>query len=356
MWSNPDDKLNILLANGYDYLEDKIRYIESFKVEFEDIIPEQFKCHVDEVLDKAKENIRHAKLSSNNFSSVHYYTNANLYLDILTNQVEKVKISIVSRKLDRYDSLRLVLDEIINDIDFSPSPNAIFGGAYYSTGTFVYTENVGELSEPYYQVSISAVDPTLIWPILGHEIGHCLIDLKLDESWVNITNKYDLFDQKYERRVEEALCDILGTKYFGPSYLFAFNTITWYTGSSQADFYPNLDFRLKLINDVLRDYDFDYIFRNFSDYISFDERNAKKEDINLMKDDIITISEDIFESVSFNSYNLIDGLDDVARNDIKSLFNVAWLELLSGDYTFNYVSTSVDKILKRWSSGSNTST
>lgn len=78
------------------------------------------------------------------------------------------------------------------------------------------------MEREYYVIAVDYSDPPLLWPLVFHEIGHCLLSVRDDVdriceqsiSWV----RSDISLETIHRRLEEALCDVIATYLIGPAY------------------------------------------------------------------------------------------------------------------------------------------
>lgn len=135
---------------------------------------------------------------------------------------------------------------------------AYLGESYYSTGAFIYYKKYGQrLGTEYFIVSADLADPAVFWVLSAHEIAHCWLSRKdLVDQICNdnplITDKTNA--DQVESHVEEALCDVIATRFAGPAYPRAFASKLWvHLTEEYANRHPLYSFRLECMAQALDD-------------------------------------------------------------------------------------------------------
>lgn len=336
--------------NAKKCLENKI---DNAKIKIEsvsDSFLSAFVEHGKEIIQKAIERLSDATFTKNPTTRRVYYRDSWLYLDLLSQQIETLKLVEESQNDLRWKTLEYFTSETAKQLELNPIPFPLFGWSYYSTGSFIYSSYRLEVTKPLYQVSVDVNDSILFWPLVAHEMGHCKL------SQIDITNlerkirEYHLFDEGYVRRVKESLCDGIAARIFGPSYLLAFVTLNCAV-ASPADEHPNQDFRIKLILEVLRKSGWS-IPQEFTNIISINDKMFEKEEICPLFDDIVETSVKFASKNIDNSSLKFDLFSNTSPTSSDVLFNAGWLEFIKNPEKIREISKKLHEHLERRASSS----
>ncbi|MFQ5974807.1 MAG: hypothetical protein ACE5J5_00630, partial [Candidatus Hydrothermarchaeales archaeon] len=313
-----------------DYFEKKIRAIESITPNQSKYPYNTFSHHSTDVIKIVKAKLREADVSKHDIIKINNYSISWFYLARISRQIECLKLVENSMALQHWDLLREFTLNCAKRLDMKFEPLAFFGREFYCTGSFAYPEYGRKLINPFFQVSCDNTDPSMFWISLAHEVGHCKFSqLNLSEIEKKLVSE-GLNKGIYKRQMEETLCDGLATYLFGFSYPLAFFMKFWLTPPSSAN-YPNFDFRISFMLELLKKSNFE-IPKLAMDFLVFDKREAKKEYIEFLRDDLITICiETVSEPADYTleEINKITNASEMSKcNNIETLYNSAWLLFL----------------------------
>jgi hypothetical protein len=180
-------------------------------------------------------------------------------------------------------------------------PLPVLGARYSSTGSPMYRE-YGLMLRPYYAIVADSLDNPIFWTLIAHELAHC----KLSETdhvkrLLEAATRLDLdITHEMERKIEEALCDIIAARLLGPAFVYAYCTKLYPTfyGNGVPKQYPLDQFRLECMCSLLESAGFTETanhIRTMRD-IKF-TRNWTDEEISSLKEDLIKLSAD-FATIS----------------------------------------------------------
>ena len=316
-----------------------------------------FKEHVEEVRKEVIGRLLDSEATTDPILKIQYYLFSWLAVYLLNDQVEKFALVKTSANNSMWKQLNTVIDDLVNRLGLSSRPLPFFGGSFYCTGSFTYTERGIQLS-PFYQVSAESHESILFWPLLAHEIAH----LRLNETdMVNDLRseltRQNLRNEKYRRRLDEALCDIMATLLYGPAYIASFGTKFWQILDELSDeSYPSNQFRLFAMFTTMERNDVGQsICSILRDNFQISERQAKKEKISFMMDEMIELGDKLVRHpTDVDEAKIADfcvNPNSIDKGRLDYLFNTLWLMTYQGTQTFDAVTDMANGLLERWTKG-----
>jgi hypothetical protein len=331
--------------NSKKYIEEKIYNARIEIASINDSFLSAFVEHGKEIIQKASEKLSDSTFTKNPTTRKIYHRNSLLYLDLLGQQIETLRLAEATRNDSRWKILEYFTSETAKQLGLNPMPIPIFGSTYYATGSFVYSSYRLDVTRHLYQVSVDINDSALFWPLLAHELVHCKL------SQIDITNlekkikECRLIDETHQRRVKESLCDCIAARIFGPSFLLAFITMSWAFGPS-AEEYPNQDFRIKLILETLSKSGWS-LPREFTNIININEKLSEKEEIHPLFDNIIEMAIKSTTKNIDNSFLKFDLFSSASRTSLDVIFNAGWLEFIKDPEKIRDISEKIREYLER---------
>jgi len=253
------------------------------------------------------------------------------------------KIAQASTFDGRWRALNRFASYYADILDIAVTPVPLFGHTYFSTGSFSYYKTLGlRLEKEYYVLSVDKSDPPLFWPLALHELSHCWLGRRDDVDRIcsrhideisRIEDMTRINRSIIEKRIEEALCDVIATYTIGPSYPYSYLNKLW------AQFpagilpeYPSHRFRIECMATVLDEMELFEQARNLRCIgdTKFSEP-WQNEEIHWAIDDIVSgISELpklIVDEVDVKANRAVDALEISPPKDIPTLFLACWMFL-----------------------------
>lgn len=313
-----------------------------------------FKKHVQEVRKEVIGRLLDSEAATDPILKKQYYLFSWLAVYLLNDQVEKFALVETSANNALWNRLNTIIDDLVSHLGLSSRPLPFFGGSFYCTGSFTYTEQGIHLS-PFYQVSAESHESILFWPLLAHEIAH----LKLNET-DDVNNlrseltRQNLRKEKYRRRLDEALCDVMATLLYGPAYIASFGTKFWQIQDELSDeSYPSNQFRLSIMFETMeRKRMCPSICSILKNNFQANERQARREKISFLTDEIIELGNALVLSpADVDETQIVDFCDNpnsIDKGRLDYLFNTLWLMIYQGTQTFDVVTDIAAGLLERW--------
>jgi len=155
---------------------------------------------------------------------------------------------------DMWSALKHFAYYLSDKLELVKKPLPVLGATYYSSGSPSYRE-YGLILRPYYVIVADSLDSPLFWPLIAHELAHCkLSETEHIKRLLEIATRLNLnLTREIERRIEEALCDLIATRLMGPAFVYAYCLKLYPTfyGDSVPEEYPLDQFRLECMCSVL---------------------------------------------------------------------------------------------------------
>jgi len=345
----PEDTLTPAVV---EYLRGKIERVKSFEYSLS-----SFANHVEEVVQNVISRLDDADASQDPELKKEFYILSLFYIEQLDGQIETFRLAERSMKDDRWIVLKYVAFDAANRLNLCSKPVPFFGDSFKCTGSFIYKKYYGLELAPLYQVATNISDPVVFWVLIGHEIGHCKLSEKdVPENLKRKLVENNLGDEKYMARLHEILSDILATRIYGLAFFASFVTeLRLVSDLLDAEYYPRFHFRLLLMSKVLENMGYGDII---SRIVNIDERDAEREEIAFLTDDIIDVCAGVVPSVTNfeQSIKYVDDLSRIPKGRVDILYNAAWLSFLQGKKNLERISEDVFRVLKGWSANSEPST
>ncbi|RLJ04458.1 MAG: hypothetical protein DRP08_01690 [Candidatus Aenigmatarchaeota archaeon] len=252
------------------------------------------------------------------------------YVELVEKQVGGQKWVALRSTLEFYKSQTKLRGDII----------PVLADDYYSLGRFTYLKHFAELKlHPLYIISANKTDTPVFWPLLLHELAHCLLTetTHLSGAVAYIAEHSPLEERplKIERRVEELLCDIIATRLCGPAYLNAFIHSLWpCIRVRPSEDYPSNSLRLRCMMLTLQDCgisDYDELVNRIIRSISvFDRLDETDKLINSTMIRLVELTRDIPTLINEKTYRKIkETLTMIKGLNPSEIFNVSWILLNS---------------------------
>ena len=345
-----DETNNALISAAIECLRGKIEKARSFRYS-----SSSFANHVEEVIQHTYSKLEDAEASQDIDLRKELCILSWLYIDLLDNQIETFRLAERSMGDDRLPILKYVVFDANKRLNISSKPIPFFGDSFYCTGSFLYRRYQLELT-PLYQIAVNVTDPVIFWVLVAHEVGHCkLSEMGIPENLKRRLIEHGFGSEKYIRRLNEILSDSLAVRIYGPAYFASFvNRFLLISDLLTVDYYPRFHFRLLLMSKIL----LNFWHFDTNRFVVIDERDAEREEIAFLTDDIIDVCTGVVPSVTNfeQSIKYVDDLSRIPKGRVDILYNAAWLSFLQGKKNLERISEDVFRVLKRWSANSEPST
>lgn len=228
-------------------------------------------------------------------------------------QYQFFQLSLSSMKEEKsWKALKNFLGYLADQLKLKAPPIPILGNEYYSTGSFSYFKDLSSLAPhlkiEYYFIAVDSLDQPIFWPLVAHEAAHCWLsgtrfveEICTLEMAQEIKSKNDI---PLEKRVEEALCDIVATKLLGPAYTWAYITRLWlHLDRRASNSYPSHSFRIECMCTLLELMEMPEVaekIRRLKDERVKDD--WRKEEISPLKDYLVELSKGFPSAVNREHY------------------------------------------------------
>ena len=273
----------------------------------------------------------------------------------------------------KWISLQNFVFHLSDQIELTKRPVSILGDDYFATGSPMYREYGIQIEKPFYIVVADRFDYPLFWTLSAHELAHCrLSETEHLRKLYKIANEMNLFRRLRmdycQKRIEQAMCDIIATRLLGPAFVYAY-FLRLYPDflENNAEEEPSHQFRIECMTETLECAELHQIANWIRE--KRDEKFRKSwedEEISSLKEVLLKLSDGFPLSIDKRRYEHYSSIVSVPKPDYYllkdpiSLSMACWFKVAETGIgktlnSFEKLSSVFITELKRASSSANSS-
>lgn len=223
-------------------------------------------------------------------------------------------------------SFQNFVSSLSDHIKLTKRPISVLGDDYFASGSPTYREYGIQIEKPFYMVVSDGLDYPLFWTLIAHELAHCrLSETEHLKKLYKIANEMNLFRRlrmdHCEKRIEQAMCDIIATRLLGPAFVYAY-FLRLYPDflENHAEEEPSHQFRIECMAETLECADLHEIANWIRE--RRDEKFGKSwehEEIASLKESLVKVSDGFPLLINREKYEYFGGLVGVPKLDPRLL-------------------------------------